>query len=87
MKTEQIRRGLSQLCLRLKDIETQELAAYCEALIAEHKKGTYDDVISDLEIQRKNHRYLSKSDDDRVFQQAIDQVVKIALSQHIASQR
>lgn len=85
MKTEQEKQSLSQVCLNLKILKAEKLASYCEEIIKEHKKGTYDDAISDLEKQRRDHRYLNGSDDDQIFQQAIDRIIKVALSQRVAN--
>ena len=86
MKAEQEKQSLSQVCLNLKILKAEKLASYCEKLIEQHKKGTNDDAISDLEKQRRDHRYLNGfSDDDQVFQQAIDRIIKVALSQRIAN--
>lgn len=87
MKTQQEKQDLSQMCLSFKALKTEKLASYCEELIEQHKKGTYGDAISDLEKQRRDHRYLNGSDDDQVFQQAIDRIIKVALSQRIASEK
>lgn len=85
MKAEQEKQSLSQLCLNLKILKAEKLASYCEKLIEQHKNGTYDDAISDLEKQRRDHRYRNGSDDDQAFQQAIDRIIKVALSQRIAN--
>ena len=85
METEQEKQSLSQVCLNLKILKAEKLASYCEKLIEQHKKGTYDDAISDLEKQRRDHRYRNGSDDDQAFQQAIDRIIKVALSQRIAN--
>lgn len=85
METGQEKQNLSQMCLSFKTLKTEKLASYCEKLIEQHKKGTYDDAISDLEKQRRDHRYRNGSDDDQIFQQAIDRVIKVALSQRIAN--
>lgn len=86
METRQEKQNLSQMCLSFKTLKTEKLASYCEKLIEQHKKGTYDDAISDLEKQRRDHRYLNGfSDDDQIFQQAIDRIIKVALSQRIAN--
>ncbi|MCT4385038.1 hypothetical protein [Lacticaseibacillus paracasei] len=85
MKAEQEKRSLSQVCLNLKILKAEKLESYCEKLIEQHKNGTYDDAISDLEKQRRDHRYRNGSDDDQTFQQAIDRIIKVALSQRIAN--
>lgn len=85
METGQEKQNLSQMCLSFKTLKTEKLASYCEKLIEQHKKGTYDDAISDLEKQRRDHRYRNGSDDDQTFQQAIDRIIKVALSQRIAN--
>ncbi|UWY23626.1 hypothetical protein N4T21_09950 [Lacticaseibacillus paracasei] len=85
METGQEKQNLSQVCLSFKTLKTEKLASYCENLIEQHKKGTYDDAISDLEKQRRDHRYRNGSDDDQIFQQAIDRIIKVALSQRIAN--
>lgn len=85
METGQEKQNLSQVCLNLKILKAEKLASYCEKLIEQHKKGTYDDAISDLEKQRRDHRYRNGSDDDQAFQQAIDRIIKVALSQRIAN--
>ncbi|MHC3386023.1 hypothetical protein [Lacticaseibacillus paracasei] len=85
MKAEQEKQSLSQVCLNLKILKAEKLASYCEKLIEQHKNGTYDDAISDLEKQRRDHRYRNGSDDDQAFQQAIDRIIKVALSQRIAN--
>lgn len=85
MKTGQEKQNLSQICLSFKTLKTEKLASYCEKLIDQHKKGTYGDAISDLEKQRRDHRYRNGSDDDQIFQQAIDRIIKVALSQRIAN--
>ncbi|WCZ16017.1 hypothetical protein [Lacticaseibacillus paracasei] len=85
MKAEQEKQSLSQVCLNLKILKAEKLASYCEKLIEQHKNGTYDDAISDLEKQRRYHRYRNGSDDDQAFQQAIDRIIKVALSQRIAN--
>lgn len=85
MKAEQEKQNLSQVCLNLNGLKAEKLASYCEKLIEQHKKGTYDDAISDLEQQRRDHRYLHGSGDDQVFQQAIGRIIRVALSQRIAN--
>ncbi|EPC37284.1 hypothetical protein Lpp225_1872 [Lacticaseibacillus paracasei subsp. paracasei Lpp225] len=85
METGQEKQNLSQMCLSFKTLKTEKLASYCEKLIKQHKKGTYGDAISDLEKQRRDHRYRNGSDDDQIFQQAIDRIIKVALSQRIAN--
>lgn len=86
MKAEKEKQNLSQVCLNLNSLKAEKLASYCEKLIEQHKNGTYDDAISDLEQQRRDHRYRNGfSDDDQIFQQAIDRVIKVALSQRIAN--
>ncbi|UJS06803.1 hypothetical protein L3C06_09275 [Lacticaseibacillus paracasei subsp. paracasei] len=85
MKAKQEKQSLSQVCLNLKILKAEKLASYCEKLIEQHKNGTYDDAISDLEKQRRDHRYRNGSDDDQAFQQAIDRIIKVALSQRIAN--
>ncbi|MCT3351769.1 hypothetical protein EFP34_14885 [Lacticaseibacillus paracasei] len=85
MKAEQEKQSLSQVFLNLKILKAEKLASYCEKLIEQHKKGTYDDAISDLEKQRRDHRYRNGSGDDQVFQQAIGRIIRFALSQRIAN--
>ena len=85
MKAEQEKQSLSQVCLNLKILKAEKLASYCEKLIEQNKKGTYGDAISDIEKQRRDHRYRNGSDDDQIFQQAIDRIIKVALSQRIAN--
>ena len=85
MKAGQEKQNLSQMCLSFKTLKAEKLASYCEKLIEQHKKGTYGDAISDLEKQRRDHRYRNGSDDDQIFQQAIDRIIKVALSQRIAN--